>query len=137
MTIRDMVCIKWPDRKKEEWLPKDQVKDPPPSSRSTSNLRNYIGLSQIYETMKRSDDVTNNEIHTYLPFSNFSGFISLVESNLKKAIREDYGKKLKENAKEEAKKAKRREKKCKNCNVNQARRMGMLCNKCYNLKMTR
>ena len=107
LTIRDMVCIKWPDRKKEEWLPKDQVKDPPPSSRSTSNLRNYIGLSQIYETMKRSDDVTNNEIHTYLPFSNFSGFISLVELNLKKAIREDYGKKVKENAKEEAKKEKK------------------------------
>ena len=34
----------------------------------------------------------------------------MVELNLKKAIREDYSKKLKEDAKEEAKKAKRREK---------------------------
>ena len=135
MTIRDMVCIKWPDRKKEEWLPKDQVKDPPPSSRSTSNLRNYIGLSQIYETMKRSDDVTNNEIHTYLPFSNFSGFISLVESNLKKAIREDYSKMVEESNEKEAKKAKRKEVKCKDCDINQARRKGQLCNKCYNLKV--
>ena len=137
MTIQDMVCIKWPDRKKEEWLPKDQVKDPPPSSRSTSNLRNYIGLSQIYETMKKSYAVTNNEIHTYLPLSNFSGFISLVKSNLKKAIREDYSKMVEESDEKEAKKAKRREKKCKNCNVNQTRRMGMLYNKRYNLKMTR
>ena len=87
--------------------------------------------------MKRIDAITNNEIHTYLPLSNFSGFISLVESNPKKAIREDYSKKVKEDAKEEAKKEKRREKKCKNCNVNQTRRMGMICNKCYNLKMTR
>ena len=131
MTIQDMVCIKWPDRKKEEWLSKDQVKNPPPSSRSATNMRNYIDLTQIYTTIRRTDGVRDNNMQTFLPFSNLGEFLILIESNQKTVIRGNYA----ENIKKEDKKAKRKDVKCKDCNINQARRKGQRCNKCYKLKM--
>ena len=135
MTIQDMVCIKWPDRKKEEWLPKGQVKEPLGYSRSGNNEKDTFELTKIYETMRKSDVVRSNMMQTNLPFSNFGGFISFVESHLKTTFRGDYSKMVEESNEKEAKKAKRKEVKCKDCNKNEARRKGQLCNKCYNLKV--
>ena len=85
--------------------------------------------------MRKSDVVRNNMMQTDLPFSNFGGFISFVESHLKTTFRGDYNKMVEESNEKEAKKAKRKERKCKDCNKNEARRKGQLCNKCYNLKV--
>ena len=137
-----MVRIKWPDRKKEEWLPKDHVKNQLQLSRSGTNKKETFELTQIYNTMRRIDGVRNNEMQTYLPmmqtnlpFSDLGDFLNLVESNKKMTLKREYRNKVAECTKKEAKKAKRKAVKCKDCKINQARRKGQLCNKCYNLKM--
>ena len=94
-------------------------------------MRNNTDLTQIYTTIRRTNDITDNDMQTLLPFSNLGEFLILIESNQKAVIRGNYA----ENTKEEATKAKWKAVKCKDCKINQARRKGQLCNKCYNLKM--
>ena len=64
--------------------------------RSGTNEKDTFELTKIYEKMRKSDVVRNNIMQTNLPFSNFGGFISLVESNLKTSIRGDYSKMVEE-----------------------------------------
>ena len=108
LALGDMVLIKWQDRKKEQWLPKEQVKKPPNKSRSGEDTRlvNYIFYvlrpelyCNVYEAVACDA----------LPFLDFAGFIALIKT------------------KQQFKNGKA----CNNCERNQARRKGGLCNRCY------
>ena len=81
LTIEDKVRVKWADHLTEKCLPKDQVKDLPPSSRSMSNARNFVELTQIFQRMTTNDTGLDDGICLSLPFSIFDDFITFLELN--------------------------------------------------------
>ena len=140
VTIGNKVCVKWCDRGTEEWLPSGQVKPALPASRSCTNPRNYIDLNRFFcIATSRDYRETNDGIHHLpLPFKNIDNFVIMMESWVVAIYQQEAVAKAEEEAAKKQAKAQKlataRTKLCNECNINQARRKGGLCNTCSRQK---